>query len=85
MKFNGRLLVGLNGHEPDPLLIRYASMVARLNSCMPLAKRAPRSNIGSSESVATANDAVVTYDYDTMGDRLTITDAAGCQVTYRRS
>jgi hypothetical protein len=36
-------------------------------------------------SLATANDAVLTYDYDTMGDRLTITDAAGCQVIYRRS
>jgi hypothetical protein len=36
-------------------------------------------------SLATANDAVVTYDYTAMGDRLTITDASGCQVTYRRA
>lgn len=35
-------------------------------------------------SLSTANDAVVTYEYEAASDRLTITDSSGCKVSYRR-
>jgi hypothetical protein len=32
MQFKGRLLIGMNGYEPDLHLIRYASMLVRLQA-----------------------------------------------------
>ncbi|MDH4562659.1 hypothetical protein [Pseudomonas sp. BN411] len=35
-------------------------------------------------ALSTANDAVVAYSYQVDHDTLTITDASGCRITYRR-
>ena len=36
-------------------------------------------------ALSTANDEVVSYRFELAGDELSITDAAGCRVRYRRS
>src|SRR5262245_59393317 len=55
MPFRNRLLIGMNGYEPDVHLIRYASMVVRLKSAQRLDGPRPdqASWSGAPNSVAT--------------------------------